>query len=154
MSQWSESVGNITIVTPQSLHLSADRITVSVLGCGKSEGKPWIEPVSNLIQNTWPDDSFTFYKQDVELTDEILPWVDHYAGKSSFTLIHLGFPGSSNLLAIASRLAGRSNVWISMDSAHPASTRQLLNSWSHNAILTTPSEQVLKMVEKRYLEIH
>lgn len=149
MTQWQDDVSNITIVTAPSLHLPSSRPTISIIGCGLADGKEWREKAKDLLVNAWQDEAFTIYYQDQDLNDENLAWVDVHAGESDYNLIHLGFPGSVNMLAIAATRAALPNVWISMDSKHPASTRNLLNSWAANPITCEPNDQLLAMIAHR-----
>jgi hypothetical protein len=153
MTDWKDDVSNITVVTPPSLHIATGRPTISVTGCGLSDGKEWQGSVSGLLQNSWPDDKFTIYKQEGDLTDELLPWVDVHAGKAQYNYIHLGFPSSANMLAVVSKLIHQPNVWVTLDKKLPQSTRNLLDSWAHNEILTNPVEQVVRMIAKRDSDI-
>lgn len=153
MTQWKDDVSNITLVTPQSLHIPSSRPTIGVMGCGLSEGKEWRESVRSFLQNSWPDNSFTLYFQDVELTDANLPWVDAYTNLTDYTFMHLGMPGSVNMLAMASRFVSNEYTWVTMDSQHPETLRNLLNSWAHNEILTSPIDQAVRMVAKRDSQI-
>lgn len=149
MTHWQDDVSNITVVTAPSLHLPQSRPTISVVGCGSADGKEWREKAKDLLVNAWQDEAFTIYYQDTDLTDENLAWVDIHAGESDYNLVHLGFPGSVNMLAIAARVAALPTVWISMDPRHPESTRTLLNSWAVNPILSEPHEQLLAMIAHR-----